>query len=75
MPFAQIYILEGRSDAQKSSLIREMTEAIHRSLDAPRETIRVMVAEVPRTQWGIGGETVSELDAKNGVASKQENAD
>ena len=31
MPIAQLYIIEGRSDEQKETLIREVTEAIHNS--------------------------------------------
>lgn len=31
MPIAQIHILEGRSDEQKETLIREVSEAISRS--------------------------------------------
>ena len=35
MPIAQLYIIEGRSDEQKETLIREVSEAMARSLDAP----------------------------------------
>jgi len=61
MPFAQISILEGRSDEIKADLIREVTEAIHRSLGVPKETIRVALYEVKKTEWGIGGETAKSL--------------
>jgi len=61
MPFAQISILEGRSDEMKADLIREVTEAIHQSLGVPKETIRVALYEIRKTEWGIGGETAKSL--------------
>ena len=61
MPFAQIYILEGRSEAQKRAAIEKVTDALCSALDAKRETVRVMILEVPKTQWGIGGVTAKDL--------------
>ena len=61
MPFAQISILEGRSEEQKADLIRKVTDAIHESLGAPKERVRVAIYEVAKTDWGIGGETVKSL--------------
>lgn len=61
MPFAQISILEGRTEEKKAELIREVTDAIHRSLGAPKEAIRVALYEVKKTDWGIGGETAKSL--------------
>ncbi|PXW14661.1 2-hydroxymuconate tautomerase [Paraburkholderia caballeronis] len=62
MPIARISIMDGRTDEQKAALIAAVTEAIHRSVGAPRENIRVLLDEVPRTQWGIAGKTAHELD-------------
>ncbi|BAW26925.1 4-oxalocrotonate tautomerase (plasmid) [Pseudomonas putida] len=45
MPVAQINILEGRSDEQKEMLIREVTDAISRSLGAPVESVRIIITE------------------------------
>jgi 4-oxalocrotonate tautomerase len=61
MPFAQISILEGRSDELKAELIREVTDAIHRSIGAPKESVRVAIYEVKKSAWGIGGETAASL--------------
>ena len=55
MPVAQINILEGRSDEQKEMLIREVTDAISRSLGAPVESIRIIITEMPKQHFGIGG--------------------
>ena len=61
MPIAQIHILEGRSDEQKEALIREVSEAIARSLDAPLASVRVIITEMPKGHFGIGGESASKL--------------
>lgn len=61
MPLAQLYILEGRTEEQKQVLIRNVTEAICKSIDAPAESVRVLIQEVPKTNWGIGGDTAKAL--------------
>jgi len=61
MPIANLSILEGRNEEQIAALIEAVTEAIHQSLSAPRESIRVLVSEVPRTHWGIGGQSAKAL--------------
>ncbi|MDX1369208.1 2-hydroxymuconate tautomerase [Pseudomonas sp.] len=61
MPIAQLYILEGRSDEQKETLIREVSEAMSRSLDAPIERVRVIITEMPKNHFGIGGVPASKV--------------
>ncbi|MBL4842138.1 MAG: 4-oxalocrotonate tautomerase family protein [Thalassospira sp.] len=58
MPIAQLYIIEGRTADQKETLIREVSEAMARSLDAPMERVRVMITEMPEQHFGIGGQVV-----------------
>ena len=61
MPIAQIHILEGRTDEQKEALIREVSDAIVRALGAPLPSVRVIISEMPKAHFGIGGEPVSKL--------------
>ncbi|MFW1678126.1 4-oxalocrotonate tautomerase [Pontibacter sp. JAM-7] len=61
MPIAQINLIEGRSDEQKELLIHEMTEAIVRALDAPRESVRVLINEMPKQHFGIAGQSAKKL--------------
>lgn len=61
MPFAQIHILEGRSDDQKRAIIEKVTAALVEAVGAPVDTVRVLITEVPKTQWGIGGKTARDL--------------
>jgi 4-oxalocrotonate tautomerase len=57
VPVAHLYILEGRDDDKKERLIAEVTQAIHRSLDAPVESVRVIITEMPKGHFGIGGQS------------------
>lgn len=57
MPIVQIHMMEGRSDAQKEAVIREVTEALVRALDAPKESVRVLINEMPKQHFGIAGES------------------
>ena len=61
MPVAKIQIIEGRSDEQIENMIQEVTHAIHRTLGAPVDAVRIIVEEFPNTHWGIGGKTAKEL--------------
>lgn len=61
MPIAQLHIIEGRTDEQKETLIREVSEAMARSLDAPMDRIRVMITEMPKQHFGIGGQSAKKM--------------
>jgi 4-oxalocrotonate tautomerase len=60
MPLVQISILEGRTDKQKKDLLKAVTQAVHDSLQAPLQTIRVWIHEMPPTEYMIGGELASD---------------
>jgi 4-oxalocrotonate tautomerase len=61
MPFAQIYVLEGRTEDQKRTAIEKVTAALCDAFDAKPETVRVLILDVPKAQWGIGGKTAKDL--------------
>lgn len=61
MPLAVINIMEGRTDDQKRAVIEKVTHAIVEALGSPVENVRVLINEVPKTQWGIAGKTAKDL--------------
>lgn len=61
MPIANITIMEGRDEDKKAYLIEKVTDAIEESISAPRESIRVILNEVPKSHFGIAGKTAKEL--------------
>lgn len=61
MPFARIYLLEGRTEEQKRAVIERVTQALTEAVGAPKENVRVWIHDVPKTNWGIAGTTAKDL--------------
>ena len=61
MPMIVVRILQGRPPEKIEALIEALTEATVQALDAPKESVRVIVEEVPKTHWGIGGRSAQRL--------------
>lgn len=61
MPIATINIIEGRTDEQKEKLIEKVTLAIHEAIDAPIQNVRVILNEMPKQHFGIGGKSAKKL--------------
>jgi 4-oxalocrotonate tautomerase len=55
MPFAQIYLIEGRTEEQKRAVIEKVTQALVDAVGAPQESVRVLIHDVPAENWGIAG--------------------
>jgi 4-oxalocrotonate tautomerase len=55
MPLIQVTLIEGRSAESKTALIRGLTDAAVKATASPRESIRVILQEVPAAHWGVGG--------------------
>ncbi|QDF28746.1 2-hydroxymuconate tautomerase [Halarcobacter anaerophilus] len=61
MPIATINIIEGRTDEQKEKLIEKVTLAIHEAIDAPIQNVRVILNEMPKQHFGIGGKSAKKI--------------
>jgi 4-oxalocrotonate tautomerase len=55
MPLVEIHLLEGRTDDQKKALLTAVTSAVHDSIGAPLETIRVWVQEFSPKEYMAAG--------------------
>ena len=64
MPLIEVTMIEGRTPQQVKSLIMALTEAVESSIQAPRDSIRVVIREVPATHWGRGGVSLAEERSK-----------
>ncbi len=60
MPVVQILMLEGRSDEVKKTLIEKVTDACVGAGCGPAEHVRIVIQEIPKTQWGIAGKTAAD---------------
>ena len=60
MPLIEVTLAEGRTPAQLRTLISALTHAAAEAVDAPVDSIRVVIREVPTTHWGAGDVTIAE---------------
>ncbi|MBL8930865.1 MAG: tautomerase family protein [Kineosporiaceae bacterium] len=63
MPLVEVTLATGRTPEQLRALMREVHEAVVRSVGAPDANVRVVVREVPPTHWSAGGVTLAERRA------------
>lgn len=60
MPLIQVNIMEGRPPEKVKQLIENITDTVSETLGAPKQSVRVLVTEMPKTHWGIAGVPASE---------------
>ena len=61
MPFAQIALMEGRTEEQKRAVIEKVTAALSEAVGMPRENVRVWIIDVPKENWGVGGVSLKDM--------------
>ena len=64
MPFIQMTMLAGRSVETKRELISKLNAAAAEVLGGDPGRIRIALVEVSGDDWGIGGETFTDIQAK-----------
>jgi 4-oxalocrotonate tautomerase len=64
MLLLKVTILAGRTEGQKAHLIERLTAAAELYLDEPAAGVRIIIYEVPPTNWGAGGITIAEQRRK-----------
>ncbi len=61
VPLINIQVLEGRPQEKIDALMKNVTETVSETLEVPKKNVRVIVTEVPKTHWSIGGVSASEI--------------
>ncbi len=56
--------MKGSAPSKKRWLIEGATALLEQVLNKPRHTTFVVIDEVPTDNWGVGGESVTTLRAK-----------
>lgn len=62
MPIVRIDMWEGRTVAQKRLLVRELTQVLARVAECDPATVRIVITDVPKENWAIGGELQSDRE-------------
>lgn len=57
MPLVRIELFEGRTDADKEKMIREVTKAMADSLNMDKEDVDIIIQEIKKKDWATGGVT------------------
>ena len=55
MPVVTIAMYDGRSLEQKRELVKGVTDVVARVTGNPPESVHVVIEEVKRENWAIGG--------------------
>jgi 4-oxalocrotonate tautomerase len=58
MPIVHVNVWEGFGEEKTKTVIREITR-IFVDLGIPEQAVEVIVHEIPKTHWGIGGKPAS----------------
>ncbi|KVQ66819.1 tautomerase family protein [Burkholderia territorii] len=61
LPVIVAILIAGRTNEQKRALIAALSDAAANVLDAPLQATRVIVKDIPNTDFGIGGRTARAL--------------
>lgn len=61
MPLVNISVVEGRDNDAVENCIREVARTVSRTLNAPLETVRVYVTQVPKNRWAVGDRLKSDM--------------
>jgi 4-oxalocrotonate tautomerase len=64
MPLVNVTMARGRTPDEKAAMLRAIADAIHTSIGAPRDSIRVWVNEVEATDFLAGSEILADKQAR-----------
>jgi 4-oxalocrotonate tautomerase len=74
VPIVTITLMKGRPPERIQDMTRAVSHAIADAIDAPVETVRVMVYEMDDHQYAVGGRPIAEVKAERARAGQQEAA-
>ncbi|MDT0188911.1 GNAT family N-acetyltransferase [Rothia terrae] len=64
MPLINVSYAAQVSESQKAELIAELTKTYARVMGTQESSVWVMLNEVPRADWGVGGQSLAHMDVQ-----------
>ncbi|PWG00885.1 2-hydroxymuconate tautomerase [Levilactobacillus bambusae] len=55
MPIVHIDLIEGRSQEQLKALVKDVTDAVSKDVDAPKEHVHVILNEMQKDRYAVAG--------------------
>jgi len=59
MPIVEVFVWKGFGEEKAKKVIQNITK-VFGELGIPEQAVEVVVNEIPKSHWGIGGEPASE---------------
>jgi 4-oxalocrotonate tautomerase len=59
MPLVEVFVWKGFGEEKAKKVIQNITK-VFVDLEIPQQAVEVIVKEIPKSHWGIGGEPASE---------------
>ena len=59
MPIVEVYVWKGFGEEKAKTVIQNITK-VFVGLRIPEHAVEVVVNEIPKSHWGVGGEPASE---------------
>ena len=68
MPYINLQITKGASRQQKAQIVKEFTETLVKVLGKNPQNTHIVIQEIEREDWGLGGELVADKAPASGKA-------
>lgn len=64
MPVIRVEMFKGRTPEQKRDMVKEITEAFVRTAGGTPEPVHVVITDVEKSDWAVGGVLASDPSPK-----------
>lgn len=64
MPIVHIDLIAGRSQEQLKNLVKDFTDVVSKNTGAPAEHIHVILSEMQKNRYSVGGVLKSDEEAE-----------
>lgn len=72
MPIVQVSLLAGRSNEVRQALAEQLTKAVVESLQVSPASVRVLLYQVEREDWFVGGQPIGTSQTAGPASSEPE---
>lgn len=55
MPVVQVEMIEGRKQEQKRAMVKEITEALVKTINCNADDVQVIIREMEKDNFAVGG--------------------
>ncbi|MDD5258341.1 MAG: tautomerase family protein [bacterium] len=71
MPMVRIELWDQNDADFKRKLARDVTKVVAENVKCPEQAVSVVITEVPKENWAIGGELATDYCQRLGIGKKK----